>query len=93
MNFQAAVVIDESELSKAVHEEIHPRSGRADHLREDFLTDLRDHVLRFDFLAEMGEQQQNARARVGSMPGGIGTGGGRGTSGGTGGGGRGRGGD
>ena len=61
MNFQAAVVIDESELSKAVHEEIHPRSGRADHLREDFLTDLRNHVFRLAFLAEAGEKQQNPR--------------------------------
>src|SRR2546423_7000866 len=61
VDFEDAVVLDESELSKAVHEEIHPRSGRADHLREDFLADPGDHVLRLALLAEVSEQQQNAR--------------------------------
>ena len=59
MHFQAAVVIDESQLAEAVHEEVHTRAGGADHLREHFLTDFRDHGLRLAVLAEMREQQEN----------------------------------
>ena len=60
MHFQAAAVIDETEFSKAVHEEVHARTGGADHFREHLLTDPGDDNLRFAFLAEMCEQQENA---------------------------------
>jgi hypothetical protein len=37
VDFQAAVVLDEAEFSKLVHEEIHARARRADHLGQRFL--------------------------------------------------------
>src|SRR5579859_8005819 len=61
VDFQSAVVLDESKLSKPIHEEVHARPRRPDHLRENFLTDLGNHVLRPAFLSEMREQQKDAR--------------------------------
>ena len=61
MNFDMAVVIDETELSKSVHEEANARSGRADHLRQRFLADFRDDRLCFPFLAKIRQQQKKAR--------------------------------
>src|SRR4029079_14456631 len=37
VDFQAAVVLDEAEFSKLVHEKIHARSRRSDHLGQRFL--------------------------------------------------------
>ena len=63
MNLQAAaaVVVNEAQGSKAVHEKTHSRSGGAYHLSQGFLTDFRDNSLRHAFLAEMGQQEQNPR--------------------------------
>ena len=48
MNFQtAAVVVNETQFSKFVHEKTHAGSGRSDHLRKGLLADLGDNRLRF----------------------------------------------
>jgi hypothetical protein len=42
MNLQAAVVANEAQLPKLVHEETHPGPRRPDHLGQGFLTDPRN---------------------------------------------------
>src|ERR1035437_4233190 len=59
MDLQTAVVVNESQFPEPVHEEAHPRAGRADHLGQSFLTDLGDNGFRNALLAEMSQQQQN----------------------------------
>jgi hypothetical protein len=39
MDFQLSVVFDKTQFAEFVHEKAHPRSGRADHLRQGFLTE------------------------------------------------------
>ena len=56
-----AVVVDEPELAKLVHEEAHPRAGRADHLGERLLADFGDDRLGFAILAEIRQQQKQPR--------------------------------
>ena len=46
VNLQVTVVVDEPELPKPVHEEVHPRACRADHFGQDFLRDLRKGAVR-----------------------------------------------
>ena len=58
VDFDAAVVLNEAQLSKFVHKETHARPGRADHLRKRLLADFRDHRLRFVFLAKVRQQQE-----------------------------------
>ena len=60
MDLDAAVVVNEAQLSKFVHEETHARSRRADHLRKRLLADFRDQRLRFIFLAKVRQQQEQA---------------------------------
>jgi hypothetical protein len=40
MDFQSSVVFDKAQFAELVHEKAHPRSGRADHLRQRFLTEV-----------------------------------------------------
>jgi hypothetical protein len=61
VNLNLAVVFDEAQSSEAIHEVIHSRSGRANHLSQYFLADLGNHLLRFAFLAKLRKQQQNSR--------------------------------
>jgi hypothetical protein len=61
VHLETTVVVDESQFPEPVHEEANSRARRADHLGEGFLTDLRDYSFRNAFLAEMSQQQQNAR--------------------------------
>src|SRR5688572_18525864 len=56
----AAVVFDEAEFSEFVHEEAYTCARCSHHLRERFLTDLRDDGLRPALLAEVREQQQKS---------------------------------
>ena len=56
MNPNLAVIFDETQLSEAIHKKTHPRSGRANHLSQHLLADLRNHRLGFALLAELGEQ-------------------------------------
>ena len=60
MNPNLAVVFDEAQFSKAIHEKTHPGSGCANHLSQYLLADPGNHRLGFAFLAELGEQQQNS---------------------------------
>ncbi len=53
-----AVVVNEAQFSKFVHEKTHPGPGRSDHFRERLLADFRDHRLRFAFLAKIRQQQE-----------------------------------
>jgi len=56
VDLDAAVVVNEAQFSKFVHEKTHSGPGRADHLRKRLLADLRDHRLRFLFLAKVRQQ-------------------------------------
>jgi hypothetical protein len=56
----AAVVLDEAELSEAIHEEADARAGGADHLGEGLLGDGRDEGLGFAGLAELGHEEEGA---------------------------------
>jgi hypothetical protein len=58
MDFQLSIVFDKTQFAEFVHEKAHPRSGRADHLRQRFLTDLSDDRLRLAFLAEICKQKE-----------------------------------
>ena len=58
---QAAVVLDETQLSELVHEEIYAGAGGADHFREHFLRDFGKNPLEFVFLAIAREKQQRTR--------------------------------
>ena len=58
MDMDATVVVDESELAKAVHEEADARAGGADHLGERLLGDGRDGGDGFAGLAELGHEEE-----------------------------------
>src|ERR1035441_6341263 len=59
MDPDAAVVIDEAKLAKAIHEEADAGAGGADHLRQRLLRDGRKRS-RFSGLAEFGHQQKDS---------------------------------
>src|SRR6188474_3560350 len=61
VDLQAAVVLDEAELSELVHEKVHTRTGRAHHLGERFLRQLWQHPLPRGLFAVPGEQQERSR--------------------------------
>jgi hypothetical protein len=60
VNFDAAVVIIQTEFPKFVHEKTHARSRRADHLRQGLLADFRYDWLRPTFLAKIRQKQKNS---------------------------------
>jgi hypothetical protein len=60
VDFQPLVVFNEAEGPELIHKMIDPRPRCANHLRQIFLTDFRDYPFWFTFLAEMGQQEQNA---------------------------------
>ena len=55
MNLQiiTAVIVNETQFPKPIHEKADPRAGCAYHLREGFLTDIGDESLGLTFFAEM----------------------------------------
>jgi hypothetical protein len=61
MNLDAAVVFDETEFVKAVHEEADARPGRSNHLCQSFLRDLWNQRFRFSWLAKLRQQQEDPR--------------------------------
>jgi hypothetical protein len=61
MHLQAAVVVNEAELPKLVHEETHPGPPRSDHFCQGFLTDPGHDRLMLPVFAEAGQQQENPR--------------------------------
>ena len=60
MDFQFSIVFDVTQFAEFIHEMAHTRSGRADHLREDFLTKLSDDRFRCVFLAKIRKEKENA---------------------------------
>ena len=56
----AAVVLDEAELAKAIHEEADAGAGGADHLRQSFLGDGRNEGFRLTRLAKFGHQEKDS---------------------------------
>ena len=61
VNFQTAVIVNQTELSESIHKEVHSRSGCADHFRQGFLAYFRNYVLRSSFFAKVGQQQKRPR--------------------------------
>ena len=61
MDFDAAVVGDEPQFSKSIHEKTHAGPGRSDHLRKRLLADFRDYRLRLAFLPKVRQQQEHPR--------------------------------
>ena len=61
MNLQSAVIVNEAQLPKLVHEETHPGPRRPDHFGEGFLTDPGNDGLMLPVFAKAGQQQQNPR--------------------------------
>ena len=61
MNLQPApaIIVNEAQRSKLIHEKTDPRPGCAHHPCEGLLTDLGDYSLGHACLAEASKQQQN----------------------------------
>src|SRR6266705_6438157 len=59
VNFQPTVIVNEAELSEAIHKEVNSSSGRTDHFRQGYLAYLRNHVLRSLCLSKAGQQQKD----------------------------------
>ncbi len=60
MDFQFSIVLDKTQFAEFVHEKTHARSGRADHLRQGFLTDLSHDRLRPAFRAEVCKEKEKS---------------------------------
>src|SRR6266446_6808772 len=60
IDFQFSVVFDKTQFAEFVHEKAHTRSGRADHLRQCFLTKLSHDRLRPAFFAEICKQKEKS---------------------------------
>ena len=59
LEIAAAMIVNEPQFPKSVHEKAHPRARRAYHLCDSFLTDIGDWSLMHAFLAEVSQQEQN----------------------------------
>src|ERR1700730_6758037 len=60
MDLDFSVVFDEAQFAEFVHEEAHARPGRANHLRQRFLTERSHDRLRLPFLAEICKQKKKS---------------------------------
>src|SRR6195256_4360175 len=60
MDLQFSVVFDKAQFAEFVHEKAYARSGRADHLRQRFLTELSHDRLRPAFLAEICKEKEKS---------------------------------
>jgi len=65
VDFDAAVVVNKTQIQKFVHEKTHARSRRANHLRQRLLADFCYDWLRPAFLAKIRQQQKSYRAALG----------------------------
>src|SRR5258708_4690780 len=61
IDFNSAVVLDETQLPEFVHEQIDACARGADHLRQRLLRNLWKHSLRLVLLAVSGQQQKRPR--------------------------------
>jgi hypothetical protein len=59
MDFNVAVVIDQAQFPKFVHEKTHAGPRRADHLRQCLLADFRYNWLWPAFLPKIRQKQKN----------------------------------
>jgi len=55
IHLQPAVILDETQLSEPVHEDVHSPPSCAYHLCKGFLTDAKNLCLGFPFFAIVGE--------------------------------------
>src|SRR6202011_1347567 len=60
MDLKFSVVFDKAQFAEFVHKKAHARPGRADHLRQSFLTELSHDRLRLTFLAKICKQKEKA---------------------------------
>src|SRR3984957_1734676 len=60
-DFYFSIVFNIAQFAKFIHEKAHARSGRTNHLRERFLTELPDDWLNRGFLAEIRQKQKGPR--------------------------------
>ena len=60
IDLKSAVVLDESELSEFVHEEVDPWARCADHLRQRLLRYFVEYSVGLVFLTVTGKQQKSA---------------------------------
>src|SRR6476620_3631415 len=60
VDFHGAVVINEAQFPKLVHEMAHTGARRANHLREGLLADLRNEGLGSAFLAKISQQEKSS---------------------------------
>src|SRR6202047_2431888 len=60
MDLDFSVVFDKTQFAESVHEKAHTRSGRANHLRQRFLTERSHDRLRSAFLAEICKQKKKS---------------------------------
>jgi hypothetical protein len=60
VNFELSIVFDQTQLAELVHKKTHAGSGRADHLRQHFLTVLSDDRFRTAFLAEICKEKEKS---------------------------------
>src|ERR1700733_600748 len=61
VNFQSAVVVDETQLPELIHKRADTRAGCSDHLGQRFLADLGNVGFGFALIAVMGNQQERPR--------------------------------
>src|SRR3984893_14878502 len=61
VDFQVAIVVNQAQLSKLVHEKAHAGSRRTDHFRQRLLADLRHDWLGPTFLAKIRQQKEGPR--------------------------------
>ena len=61
MDFDFSVVTDEPQLAKLVHEKAHTRSGRADHICQRFLIDIRIDRLRGTLFSKIRQEKKETR--------------------------------
>jgi hypothetical protein len=62
MNLDLALIGDEAELAKLVHEKADTGAGCADHFRQGLLADMGRDRLRGAFFSEICQKQEEARA-------------------------------
>jgi hypothetical protein len=60
-DFQFSVVLDIAQFTELVHEKAYARSGRANHLREGFLTKIPGDRLNRGFFAEIRQKEKDPR--------------------------------
>ena len=61
LNFQFAVVFDQTQLTKFIHENIHARPSRSNQRRKRFLVHLYWYRFLTDVVAIIGQQQKSSR--------------------------------